>query len=291
MVEREGWALLPSYRSVADLAVHATIAVAPLRATAGIQTKVLEAAAHGMPQVVSPQALQGVDPEFPAVLGRVSRPTRRSRRSPTGGAKRAPRSIRARLAPRLGALRCRRMDIVGPSGRGVTGRERWYYRLLGADGELRQVLADEQSVLDVGCADGRGSVLLTDRVAYGVDIHRPSLIAAADLGRRHGLVQADIRRLPYADNSFDVVVALDVVEHLEKRQAVELLAELERGPSSAVCLLTPSGFVAQAGTPEEPWQEHRCGFTASELKTLGYRVRGVGGARLLRGDYVWVRGG
>jgi hypothetical protein len=40
--------------------------VAPLARTSGIQNKVLEAAALGLPQVVSPQALAGLRPGFPA---------------------------------------------------------------------------------------------------------------------------------------------------------------------------------------------------------------------------------
>lgn len=67
VVQRHGWSLLEGYQSVAALAREASVAVVPLLHAAGIQTKVLEAAAEGIPQVVSPQALQGVDPALPAV--------------------------------------------------------------------------------------------------------------------------------------------------------------------------------------------------------------------------------
>lgn len=63
-----GWALLPDFPDVATVAAQARIAVAPLARTSGIQNKVLEAAALGLPQVVSPQALAGLRPGFPAEI-------------------------------------------------------------------------------------------------------------------------------------------------------------------------------------------------------------------------------
>ena len=135
-------------------------------------------------------------------------------------------------------------------------------------------------VLDLGCSDGRGSEVLTG--ADGCDIYRPALMAATATGRRQRPVQADLRALPYADRSYDLVTALDVIEHLEKRDAVALVREIERISRGWVVLLTPSGFLPQAATDEEPWQLHRCGFTAGELEELGYEVRGVGGWSRLR---------
>ncbi len=160
-----------------------------------------------------------------------------------------------------------------------------YYWLFSADRTLRRLSG---RVLDVGCSDGRGSEALAG--ADGVDIYRPALKAAADSGSRTRVVQADIRKLPYRRGSFDVAVALDVIEHFEKSDALQLVQELER-VAKKVVLVTPSGYLAQPGTPEEPWQEHRCGFEPDELERLGYQVTGLGGPRQLRGDYGRFRAG
>ncbi len=64
----QGWALVEDYPSNHWLAEQATISLAPLRSTAGIQNKVLEAAALGLPQVVAPAALAGMRDGFPAVV-------------------------------------------------------------------------------------------------------------------------------------------------------------------------------------------------------------------------------
>jgi hypothetical protein len=60
-----GWSLQPDFDDLATVLASARVAIAPLAHASGIQTKVLEAAAHGLPQVVSPAAFAGLDPEFP----------------------------------------------------------------------------------------------------------------------------------------------------------------------------------------------------------------------------------
>ena len=146
-------------------------------------------------------------------------------------------------------------------------------------------------MLDVGCSDGRGSEVLSRGPAYGVDIYRPTLALAAQDRRRQPVTQADVRALPFADGSFDVVVSLDVVEHFEKPDALRVIAEMERVAAGSVVVVTPNGFVPQPGTEDEPWQEHRCGFEVAELEALGYDVAGLGGPAVLRGAYGTFRAG
>ena len=161
-----------------------------------------------------------------------------------------------------------------------------YFRLFGADRVLRRV-ARKGSMLDVGCSDGRGSDVLTG--AFGCDIYRPALDAARRAKRRAPVTQADLRRLPYRSRAFDVVTALDVIEHFEKDDAYLVLSEMERVARSLVIVLTPSGFVAQPPTEDEPWQLHRCGFSEEDLRAVGYEVEGVGGWKRLRGEYASFR--
>jgi SAM-dependent methyltransferase len=164
-------------------------------------------------------------------------------------------------------------------------RRATYFRLFGADAQLRSVVSTGTRVLDVGCSDGRGSEILGGRGTFGVDIYRPALAAARASGRRSPVVQADVRSLPYADDAFDVVVCLDVLEHFEKPDALRVLDELERVARATVVVMTPRGFVPQPPTEDEPWQEHRCGFEPDELRGRGYRVSGLGGPAALRGPY------
>lgn len=65
---RRGWGLVEDYPSNDWLAEQATISLAPLQSTAGIQNKVLEAAVLGLPQVATRPALAGMAEGFPAVI-------------------------------------------------------------------------------------------------------------------------------------------------------------------------------------------------------------------------------
>lgn len=64
-----GWELVADFRDLRETCGRARIAVATLDHTAGIQIKVLEAAAMGLAQVVTPAALDGMAPGFPATVG------------------------------------------------------------------------------------------------------------------------------------------------------------------------------------------------------------------------------
>jgi glycosyltransferase involved in cell wall biosynthesis len=65
---RYGWPLWADFPSVPDIVHRARVAVAPLDHVSGIQTKVLEAAALGVAQVITPAVLTGLDPGFPALV-------------------------------------------------------------------------------------------------------------------------------------------------------------------------------------------------------------------------------
>jgi len=166
-----------------------------------------------------------------------------------------------------------------------------YYRIYGADGFLGRAFEPGMRVLDVGCSDGRGSEVLSQPGVHGIDIYRPALEGARAAHRRGPVTQGDVRALPFASATFDIVVALDVIEHFDKPVARGVLDEMERVSRFLVVVVTPRGFVQQSGTPEEPWQEHRCGFAPTELAALGYDVSGIGGPACLRGPYGTFRGG
>jgi hypothetical protein len=66
----QGWTLIGEFAHLEHVLARATIAVAPMRIATGIQCKVLDAARHGIAQVVSPQVAEGFDPDFPVAVAR-----------------------------------------------------------------------------------------------------------------------------------------------------------------------------------------------------------------------------
>lgn len=92
-------------------------------------------------------------------------------------------------------------------------------------------------LLDLGCGTGEfASLALEGRIDVGIDSNSRVLCKAARTGRYDNLQCADARQLPFADNQFQTVLAVSVLEHITQ---VDLaLAEVFR-------VLRPGGrFVA-----------------------------------------------
>jgi SAM-dependent methyltransferase len=80
-----------------------------------------------------------------------------------------------------------------------------------------------RKVLDLGCRDGALTrSFLTGNTVVGVDVDRSALAEAQKLGIETVWADAD-EPLPFADGSFDAVVAGELLEHLRfpERTAVE----------------------------------------------------------------------
>lgn len=91
------------------------------------------------------------------------------------------------------------------------------------------------SCLDCGCGFGKWAGLLRTHLpnvanAYmvGIGIFLGNLKFCKKYGVYDDLVLADISRLPFRTDCFDVVIACEVIEHLEKRDGIEFLANLEK---------------------------------------------------------------
>jgi len=157
---------------------------------------------------------------------------------------------------------------------------------------LAATLTDCRSVLDVGCGarSPLGAVGFSG-FSVGLDVSWPTLTAARAYGRHTALVRADAASVDrvFRPASVDAVVALDVIEHLERDRAVDLIGALERVARRRVVIFTPNGYVPQPPTPENPHQEHRSGFGADDMRALGYRVRGINGLGCLCGPFAESR--
>lgn len=96
-----------------------------------------------------------------------------------------------------------------------------------------------KKILDMGCGEG---VFVRELKNLGHDIEGLDFNFESDLVRRGSILAA-----PYADNSFDVILCLDVIEHLNTEDQPRALSEIYRvlkPGGTLVCSLPNLGHLA-----------------------------------------------
>jgi SAM-dependent methyltransferase len=142
-----------------------------------------------------------------------------------------------------------------------------------------------QRVLDVGCAKG---FLLHDlgRVVPGLQVAGLDIsgyaIAQAVADVRPRLVRGSAERLPFADQSVDLVISINTVHNLDRAACVRALAEIERVSRGHRYVQVDSWLTESQREKFERWQ----------LTALTYSDP-AGWRRLFaeagyRGDYYWT---
>lgn len=126
---------------------------------------------------------------------------------------------------------------------------------------LNKYLDEKSKVLDVGFGLGYGLNILAikAREVNGVDIDKKVLDYCMHtlVGRNPRLNFIDIfdgYNLPFAQNSFDIVTCVDVIEHVEDYE--RLIGEMLRVSTKGVFLSTPnrrSEYTNKNGTPKNYW--------------------------------------
>lgn len=169
---------------------------------------------------------------------------------------------------------------------------------------LRTILEREvrpgDACLDVGCGPGRGPGAWIARHVggyAGVDVSRAAVDAARELGLSAEQIE-DASRLPYADASFDLVVCLEVLEHLLELHRRPRLRRFESSSRGRLLVTVPNvahwrrrADLALAGrwnpmgddqSALRPWRDPHLRFfglgnLVRMLEETGFEVVGSGG--------------
>jgi SAM-dependent methyltransferase len=128
-------------------------------------------------------------------------------------------------------------------------------------------LARGRNVLDAGCGEGFGTVLLSEtaRRVTGIDYSSEAVRAATAAYKRPTLEfrQLDVYKLPGLDLRFDLITNFQVIEHLA--DPVKFLDAVRSAlkPEGVLMLTTPNRLMTIS---ENPY--HLREYTAEELTTM-----------------------
>ncbi len=120
-----------------------------------------------------------------------------------------------------------------------------------------------KKILDVGCGEGHTTVILLKNLKpkkiIGIDIDPKIIDYANKLYRNYGIkfYVGNVYNLNFANDSFDVVVATEILEHLESPD--KAIREMKR-VAKKYCLIT---------VPKEPWWRIANIIRFAYLKDLG----------------------
>ena len=145
-------------------------------------------------------------------------------------------------------------------------------------------LKNAKTILDLGC--GRRNIFSgIDRnrdgfLSVGVDMDKGRLLEARQADFHDNFIMANVMTLEFTPKSFDVVLAIDLIEHLTKEEGFRLIEKMESIAKGKVIIVTPNGFEQIRGDTLR--QVHKCGWEFSELKERGYTIKGLWGLKILR---------
>ncbi|WP_428341709.1 class I SAM-dependent methyltransferase [Mycobacterium sp.] len=140
-----------------------------------------------------------------------------------------------------------------------------------------------RDVLEAGCGEGYGADLIADvaRQVTAVDYDEATVAHVREHYPRVRVIQGNLAELPQPDQSCDVVVNFQVIEHLwDQPQFVRECARVLR-PSGVLMMSTPNRITFSPGrdTPINPF--HTRELNAQELTELlseaGFAIDGVYG--------------
>jgi 2-polyprenyl-3-methyl-5-hydroxy-6-metoxy-1,4-benzoquinol methylase len=148
---------------------------------------------------------------------------------------------------------------------------------------LKKDLFGYESVLDLGC--GCNSPIQHCNVPFsvGVDLFEPYLEESKKKAIHSEYIKADMREVEFEAKSFDAVLCSEVLEHLIKEDGYELIDKMAKWARNKVIITTPNGYLWQDGFADNPLQEHKSSWRVEDFQQLGFKVKGLGGWKKLRG--------
>jgi hypothetical protein len=154
---------------------------------------------------------------------------------------------------------------------------------------LKRNLFDCESILDLGCGHNSHIRFCDAKYKVGVELFDRYIKESQEKGIHNKYIKSDVTKVDFEPNSFDAIIMIDVLEHLKKEDALELIKKMNIWAKKKIIILTPNGFMHQENVDNNHLQDHLSGWEFEEFKKLGFDVYGINGLKHLRGDGALVK--
>jgi predicted TPR repeat methyltransferase len=158
--------------------------------------------------------------------------------------------------------------------------------------ELEKAILPCSTLLDLGCGSNSPIKYFSEKFqCIGIDLYEKSINESKQKKIHNEYYQIDVLKIEenFKPNSFDCVIALDLIEHLTKEDGNKLISAMESIAKKKVVIFTPNGYHPQGEFDVNPWNVHKSGWTVEEMEQKGYRVIGMNGLKYLKGEYAAPR--
>jgi SAM-dependent methyltransferase len=148
---------------------------------------------------------------------------------------------------------------------------------------IEKELSDCESVLDLGC--GKSSPIQyckNIKRSVGVEIFQPYLEETKQRKIHTEYLNQRVEDVDFPEKSFDAVVMIEVIEHLPKEIAFDMMKKAEKWARKKVIISTPNDFLEQPTYDENVFQRHLSGWSKIEMEKMGFKCRGLAGLKVLR---------
>ena len=158
----------------------------------------------------------------------------------------------------------------------------WYHRLVYYIWSLEDPISwiidpSAESILDLGCGQGNTTKVIKARHthikrAVGVELFDEYIEAARNENIFEEVIKKDVRQIVFPDNSFDVVIASQVIEHLEQEEAWKLIEKMNKIARKQVIVSTPIGECYHPEVDGNELQLHKSYYFPKDLELKGFKT-------------------